>query len=271
MRITYRNEGHRDYWKERWFGISIDSRYSDERVYPLRQALSAIGASDGPILEAGCGAGRVVRLLQRLGKEVVGFDYIHIVVDKLKREDRELPLTTADVTALPYRDEAFSSVLAFGLLHNLPLDLATTGLREMSRVLQPGGVLCLSYRADNFQNWVNDFLLGPLGTKGTQTRSEQVSRSSQKLEFHKMNLKIKELRKLVAEAKLEIEEIEAATNMPLLYKFKFFRHKTHRAFNENLARAEGYRLTGLGNFVHRILMFFPNTFCNVYVVYARKK
>ena len=270
MRVSFRSRGHKDYWSDRWRRISVDEPPSNTSSYPLKHALLALGSDQGPILEAGCGAGRILRLLQSQGREVVAFDYIHPVLAKLKRADQQLQITTADVTSLPYKDNAFSSVLAFGLLHNLPLDMALIGLAEMSRVLKPGGGLCLSYRADNLQNWINDFVLRHLASKQDRYNRGLKIRSHSGDKFHKMNLSRRELTKLVVDAKLKVEGIEPVSNMPLLYKFRLFRFKTHRQFDENLARAEGYRLSAAGQFFHRVLMCFPNTFCNVYVVYARK-
>ena len=59
--------------------------------------------------------------------------------------------------------------------------------------------------------------------------------------------------------------------MPFLYKFKFFRYKTHKIFNESIARNEGYRLSFFGDILQFIIMkLFPNQFCNVFVVIAKK-
>lgn len=59
--------------------------------------------------------------------------------------------------------------------------------------------------------------------------------------------------------------------MPLMYKFRAFRASNHKSFDENIARKEGYQLSGLGKFVQNSLMkLFPNQFCNIYVIIAEK-
>ncbi|MEO5344381.1 MAG: SAM-dependent methyltransferase, partial [Gammaproteobacteria bacterium SHHR-1] len=85
-----------------------------------------------------------------------------------------------------------------------------------------------------------------------------------------MNLTVSELSELVTNAGLHIETFDAVQNMPLLYKFALFRARTHKKFDENRARAEGYRLTWLGRRLQEVLMRFPHAFCNLYVVVARK-
>ena len=59
--------------------------------------------------------------------------------------------------------------------------------------------------------------------------------------------------------------------MPILYKFSFFRAGSHKSFNENIARSEGYKLSFIGKILQRILMqFLPNQICNIYVLIATK-
>ena len=268
MRVTYRQRGHKEYWEERWSKLTADEPMSNTSSYPLSYALLASENSPGPILEAGCGGGRLLRYFHAAGSQVVGFDYIYSIVAKLKKCDPSLQVHTGDVTGLPYGTGSFGTVLAFGLLHNLPLESAQAGLQEMSRVLVPGGKICISYRADNLQNWINDFITGPMGSGWISNivASMRVHGG----EFHKMNLKVDELQELIRGVGLQIESSASVTNMPLVYKLKWFRAATHREFSESLAREEGYQLSLIGRFAHSLLMRFPRTFCNVHVIVARK-
>jgi hypothetical protein len=60
-------------------------------------------------------------------------------------------------------------------------------------------------------------------------------------------------------------------NMPILYKFAFFRAREHKVFDENKARKEGYRLSWLGQRLQNFLMrIAPDQFCNIYVLIARR-
>ena len=268
MRITYRQKGHKEYWEDRWSKLNADEPMSNRSSYPLSYALLASENSKGQILEAGCGGGRLLRYFHAAGNQIVGFDYIHSIVAKLKQCDTSLQLHTADVTRLPYRTGSFGTVLAFGLLHNLPLECAQAGLQEMSRVLVTGGKICVSYRADNLQNWINDFITGPTGSGWLSHIVANMRVSGG--QFHKMNLRIDEFQELIKGVGLQIESSASATNMPLVYKLKWFRATTHREFSESLAREEGYQLSLIGRFVHSLLMRFPRTFCNVHVIVARK-
>jgi hypothetical protein len=86
-----------------------------------------------------------------------------------------------------------------------------------------------------------------------------------------MNLTRSEYQNLFKNAGFEIEFVGPVENMPILYKFVFFRSAGHKVFDENKARAEGYRLSWLGQKLQNFLMrFFPDQFCNIYVLIARK-
>ena len=86
-----------------------------------------------------------------------GIDFIESVISKLKNTDASLKVTPGDITNLDFLDEYFHHVLAFGLYHNLEKGL-DKALAETSRILVSGGVLCASFRADNLQTLLVDYL-----------------------------------------------------------------------------------------------------------------
>ena len=86
-----------------------------------------------------------------------------------------------------------------------------------------------------------------------------------------MNLTRREFSQSFEKSGFSIDSIEPVENMPILYKFSFFRATTHKQFDENIARAEGYRLSWFGQRLQNMLMFlFPDQFCNIYVLIAYK-
>ena len=262
MRITYRNREVKEYWAERWTDVPADSPMANKMVYPLKYAEKAVTSNDGSILEAGCGAGRILRYYHEQGYDIVGIDYIEVAVGKLKAIDPTLKVETGDVTQLRFADASFKYLLAFGLYHNLEQGLEVA-ISETARVLQPGGCVCASFRADNTQTRLTDWL--------TDRKSQQNGDPSGKV-FHKMNLTRREFTRLFERAGLLVESVAPVENMPILYKFSCFRSPRHKVFDENKARSEGYRLSSFGQLLQRFLMsVFPNQFCNVYVLIARKQ
>ena len=263
MRITYRRANNKDYWDKRWSDIPPDAPMENENKYPLKYAKLTVDSKEGQILEAGCGAGRVLRYYKERGYNILGMDFIEIAVQKLKEIDPELAVEVGDITNLRFEDQSFKFLMAFGLYHNLQGALLEKSIQETYRVLEPGGRVCASFRADNIQTRLTDWL--------TEFRQQKKGIKENPKEFHKMNLTRKEFVNFFAEAGFEEESVYPVENMPILYKFSFFRAKDHKVFNENIARKEGYRLSTLGQRIQNGLMkYFPNQFCNIYVLIARK-
>jgi glycogen(starch) synthase len=101
------------------------------------------------ILDVGCGPGRLLAPLAR-SHEMTGCD---ISPEMLEEARRRCPpgvrLVEADARSLPFPDHSFDAVIALDLLTHLP-DLER-GLRELARVVVPGGVLI--YDSSNASPW----------------------------------------------------------------------------------------------------------------------
>jgi 2-polyprenyl-3-methyl-5-hydroxy-6-metoxy-1,4-benzoquinol methylase len=87
MRITYRSKNNKEYWQKRWDDVEVDEKMENANVYPLKYAKIAIDDKKGRILEAGCGAGRILRYYHDLGYDITGIDFIESVISKLKTTD----------------------------------------------------------------------------------------------------------------------------------------------------------------------------------------
>lgn len=262
MRITYRHQNNKEYWTKRWKQIPADLPMENKDTYPLKYAELTVRSKDGKILEAGCGAGRILRYYHNRGYPIVGMDFIKEAVTKLKTLDATLSVDVVDITKLPYPDASFRYILAFGLYHNLEHGL-DQAMRETFRVLEPGGFVCSSFRADNIQNRLNDWL--------EEHRNQRSHSEDTKKKFHKMNLTKSEFKQLFIKHGFKVKRVYTVVNMPILYKFVFFRRRDHKIFDENKARSEGYQLSFLGKFLTKFFMkFFPSQFCNIYVLIAQK-
>jgi SAM-dependent methyltransferase len=226
-------------------------------VYPLKYANMVVDSKAGTILEAGCGNGRILRYYHDKGYDIIGIDFIPVAIQKLKETDASLKVAVGDITSLDFADGTFKTVLAFGLYHNLEHGLEKS-VKETYRVLETGGKVCASFRADNFQTRVTDWLANR-------------KQKSQGLEFHKLNLTTVEFRNLFEAQGFKIEKIMPVSNMPFLYKFRIFRSADQKVFDENKARKDGYRFSALGGILHKFLIgTFPNQFCNIYVLVGVK-
>src|SRR5438067_11536525 len=103
------------------------------------------------ILDAGCGNGRYTRFLLREAPRDAVLTAFDLSQRMLKRARRRLhsPRVThvsADLTRLPYPDGYFDAAVCGWVLEHLPDP--RPGLRELARVLQPGGKLLLLVTED---------------------------------------------------------------------------------------------------------------------------
>jgi ubiquinone/menaquinone biosynthesis C-methylase UbiE len=105
--------------------------------------------SAGRVLEIGCGTGNLALLVKRLHPDlaVVGLDPDAQALARAGRKARHAGLTLeldrGFADELPYPDGSFDRVLSSLMFHHLEADLRLASLRDVLRVLRPGGSLHL--------------------------------------------------------------------------------------------------------------------------------
>ena len=113
-------------------------------------------ATNGPILELGCGTGRVAVPVARDGATVIGIDRSDSMLARARMRVRRARLQTSiklirgDIRHLPFPDQSFGLVMApYGILQSL-LDekLLTATLKDVRRVLAKKGTFGLELVAD---------------------------------------------------------------------------------------------------------------------------
>ncbi len=115
-----------------------------------RQLVDQAGIRSGHrVLEIGCGTGNLTLLVKRLhpGAEVVGLDpdpkALARARQKAGRKALPVRLDYGFAQELPYLDALFDRAFSAFMFHHLGLDEKETALREVRRVLKPGGSLHL--------------------------------------------------------------------------------------------------------------------------------
>jgi ubiquinone/menaquinone biosynthesis C-methylase UbiE len=115
-----------------------------------RNALKRLGVVSGErVLDLGCGPGDGASRLTEKQAIAIGLDYSQGMLDTAKKEPRlRGRLTRGDAGRLPFRDGAFDKIVCTNSFHHYPDHVAS--LKEMRRVLRPGGLLVLvDPRQDN--------------------------------------------------------------------------------------------------------------------------
>ena len=110
-----------------------------DSLWRRRAARAAIdGHPASSVLDCACGTGKLASAVLRAGAlRVVGLDFSERMVEIARDGHPGIKFMTGDVLHLPFADGAFdAATIGFGL-RNLHDPIA--GLREMARVVRPGG------------------------------------------------------------------------------------------------------------------------------------
>ncbi|GGS52688.1 class I SAM-dependent DNA methyltransferase [Actinokineospora fastidiosa] len=116
---------------------------------PFDRAMLATFAElvDGPVVEVGCGPGRIAAHLHGLGVDVSGIDLSPGMVAVARRTYPGLRFAVGTMTALDIPDTALRGVVAWYSICHTPLDDLPAVFVELHRVLAPGGLLLLAFKA----------------------------------------------------------------------------------------------------------------------------
>ncbi len=97
---------------------------------------------DAHILDVGCGTGGNVQALSQYGK-ATGLDISPIALDFARRRQLSYLLQASGLT-LPYADKTFDLVTIFDVLYHRWITDDSQAMREIYRVLRPGGWLLIT-------------------------------------------------------------------------------------------------------------------------------
>jgi len=108
-----------------------------------RRLAAAVAVRPGDrVLDACCGTGDLAVADREAGAAaVVGLDFSGRMLERARRKAPDLEWLQGDLLALPFDAESFdAATVGFGVRNVADLD---TGLRELRRVLRPGGRLAI--------------------------------------------------------------------------------------------------------------------------------
>jgi demethylmenaquinone methyltransferase/2-methoxy-6-polyprenyl-1,4-benzoquinol methylase len=107
-----------------------------------RLTARAVVRPDDRVLDVCCGTGDLALADLEAGGNVTGLDFSERMLARARRKSDAIDWVRGDATALPFPEDTFDAVtVGFGVRNLADLE---SGLRELARVLRPGGRLgCL--------------------------------------------------------------------------------------------------------------------------------
>ena len=97
------------------------------------------------ILDAGCGEGHLLERLCEAGKgvELWGVDATKVAVERARMRCPSARIVEGDIARLPFKDESVGVIVCTEVIEHVPE--YDEVLREFKRVLQPNGLLIISF------------------------------------------------------------------------------------------------------------------------------
>jgi ubiquinone/menaquinone biosynthesis C-methylase UbiE len=106
------------------------------------------------ILDAGCGTGAILKRLDNPEKNV-GID-LSLEAISFCRQRGLANVREGDISAMPFADASFDAVICSSVLYHRWVGDVEAALREMRRVLRPGGVVLINVPAFSFLHSPHD-------------------------------------------------------------------------------------------------------------------
>ena len=207
MNLSRRWEAHANEWIEWARKAGHDSYWRFHRD----QFLEIVPAPGRRTVDIGCGEGRLTRHLNELGHHIVGIDTSPSLIAAARELDPSIDFRLSDATALPLDDASVDLAIAFMSLHDI--DAMPAAVREVARVLEPGGSFCLAIvhpinSAGRFEITAAD---APLVINGdylqTFSYSDKVERDGLSMTFHSQHRPIQSYFLALEETGLLVEAL----------------------------------------------------------------
>lgn len=123
--------------------------FSELENKPLdRELLTRFGIAvqgKGQVCDMGCGPGHIARYLRDADAHVFGLDLSPGMLEEARHLNPDITFRQGNMLALDLPDASLAGITAFYAIVNLSRESLPRVFREMVRVLQPGGLLLLTF------------------------------------------------------------------------------------------------------------------------------
>ena len=95
------------------------------------------------LLDVGCGIGALHPLLSSMFSSIHGVDISSKSIERARLENPDNLYRVYDGERLPFADNSFDMALSICVMHHVPVKQWTGFMAELTRVVSPGGIVCL--------------------------------------------------------------------------------------------------------------------------------
>lgn len=209
-------------WDDMWSSRTIEQEQEacEIETAPRVLFLSYI-PKKGKIIDGGCGFGKWVVYLSKLGYDIIGIDNNELSIQKLKEYDSSLNVELGDILNLDYPDNYFDAYISMGVVEHFE-EGPLAALNEAHRVLKPNSLIFLSTPTVNIirkiilqsiQNVINRFhgifkrIMGYVSSSKIQNNSFKLDRKGKGKKFYhfeEYRFSAKELQNYLEQANFEV-------------------------------------------------------------------
>lgn len=130
-----------DEYARRFFNELLHKRLDRELLHRFAKDV----AGHGEVCDMGCGPGHIARYLCDSGATVFGLDLSPKMLEQARGLNPDISFREGNMMALDLPDATLAGITAFYAIVNTPRESLPVVLREMERVLKPGGLLLLAF------------------------------------------------------------------------------------------------------------------------------
>jgi ubiquinone/menaquinone biosynthesis C-methylase UbiE len=175
----------------------VADKYADEFFNELerkpfdRELLEAFAESvraRGEVCEIGCGPGHIARYLQDRGATMRGIDLSREMVKCAQRLNPDISFEHGNMLKLDLPESSLAAIVSFYAIIHIERDKVTHALREMNRVLQPGGSLLISFHSGEGVLHRDEWYDKPISIDVTLFGSDEMSGYLESAGFEDLNI-----------------------------------------------------------------------------------
>jgi ubiquinone/menaquinone biosynthesis C-methylase UbiE len=142
----------------------------------------------GPVCEIGCGPGHIARYLKDRGVNMSGVDLSAEMVKCASSRNPDISFARGDMLGLDSADNSFAAIVCFYAIIHLQRGDVTLALKEMRRVLQPGGRLLISFHGGEGELHRDEWYGEPVSIDVTLMTSAEMTGYMRQADFEEVNV-----------------------------------------------------------------------------------